>query len=517
MNRLLPLLLGLCALLAPARSYAEPADIAAAARGVVRIVLVRIDDDGAQLIGHGSGYAVTPTLVVTNAHVVAPLAEDERLVMLVVPPQGKRGWAARVKAYSPGNDLALIQIDGGALPALTLSPAPVGDGAQVYAVGYPGNVDMAQGLNQVDLITPTSAVKTEGTVSGGRSAKAFDTILHTAPLAAGNSGGPLLDGCGRVIGTNSFSTMAESSEADFFFAVSMREISRFLRANNVPARTSALPCKSMADFDRAEAERLAGERAASADATRLTSEERSAASAKTQRDAELEVISERENRMALAGLALLGALIAAGTGVWLGQQGRRRDQKIAFALTTVLLASAFFAWLSRPPLSAIDDRAAALARAGAPSGAASTSALAQGALKCVIDPSRSRVTVSDAGDVPLDWRADGCVNARSQYGQSADGWARVLVPNTEDTVTVARFDPASGTYSTSRYLLDESAMTMARKARSNYTPPTCGASPEAVRKLGESQQGVIALLPPTPNERLVYHCSADSGAAAAKE
>lgn len=513
MNRLLPLLLGLCALLSPVRSYAEPADIAAAARGVVRIVLVRIDDNGAQLIGHGSGYAVTPTLVVTNAHVVAPLAEDEHLVMLVVPPQGKRGWAAKVKAYSPGNDLALIQIEGGVLPALTLSPTPPGDGAQVYAVGYPGNVDMAQGLNEVDMITPTSAVKSEGTVSGGRSAKAFDTILHTASLAAGNSGGPLLDGCGRVIGTNSFSTMAESSEADFFFAVSMREISRFLHANNVAARISALPCKSMADFDRAEAERLAGERAASADATRLTAEQQSAASAKTEREAELEVISERDNRMALAGLALLGALLAAGTGVWLGQQGRRRDQKIAFVLAAAMLLGAVFAWVSRPPLSAIDDRAAALAQAGTPARAALPAAQAQGALKCVIDPSRSRVTVSDAGDVPLDWRADGCVNGRSQYGQTADGWARVLVPNAEDTVTVARFDPASGTYSTSRYLLDETTMAMTRKARGNYTPPSCGASPEEVRKLGESQQAVIGLLPPTPNERLVYHCAADAGGA----
>ncbi|WP_423142651.1 S1 family peptidase [Parablastomonas sp. CN1-191] len=505
------LVLSLAAL--PGRAAAEPADISAAARGVVRIVLVRMGDDGPQMVGHGSGLAVTGNTVITNAHVVAPLAEDENLVALVVPSQGKRGWGAKVRAYSPGNDLALLTlVGGGNLPPLAFTNDAVPDGAQVYAVGYPGNVDMAQGLGADDMIMPMAPVKTEGTVSAGRSSKSFDTILHTAPLAAGNSGGPLLDACGRVVGVNSFSTMAESSEADFFFAVSMREISRFLKDQGVTPRTSALPCRSMADLDRTEAERLAAERQQADAASRLTADQKAALAAKAQRTAELDVMSERENRMALAGLALLMALATAGAGLWLGQQDRGRERTAAFVAAAALLVCAGIAWFSRPPLSEIEDRAAALTADGTASPPAAAKDLS-GALTCVIDPARSRVTVSDTSDVPVDWQPDGCVNKRTQYGRDTTGWARVLVPNGEDTVTVARFDPATGTYATARYLLDADTMARARAARGKVSPPQCGAPASAVEALGSAQADIIALLPQTPNERLVYHCSQAAGGA----
>jgi hypothetical protein len=121
--------------------------------------------------------------------------------------------------------------------------------------------------------------------------------------------------------------------------------------------------------------------------------------------------------------------------------------------------------------------------------------------------------VSDIADVPLRWTEDGCVNARSQYGLAANGWSRILVPNAEDTVTVARFDPSTSTYTTERYLLDLETMTKARAERARYEPPACGGGEEAARKLGEAQGAVAALLPAQPNERLVYKCSADPGGA----
>jgi hypothetical protein len=511
-QRILAFLAVCTALGAALPAHAEPADIAAAARGVVRIVLVRTTEDGTEMVGHGSGLAVTGSTVLTNAHVVAPLAEDENLIALIVPSQGKRGWGAKVRAYSPRNDLALLSlVGGGSLPALAFSNDAVPDGSQVFAVGYPGNVDMAQGLSADDMIMPMAAVKTEGTVSAGRSSKSFDTILHTAPLASGNSGGPLLDACGRVIGVNSFATMAERSEADFFFAVSMREISRFLKEQGITPRATALPCRSMADLDRTEAQRLAAEREQADAASRLTAEQKAALAAKSQRRAELDVISQRENRMALAGLALLLALSAAGAGAWFGQQNRARDRNIAFATAGVLLVAAGVAWFSRPPLSEIEDRAAELSDAEAASDAPAPAKALAGALNCVIDPARSRVTVSDTADVPIDWQADGCVNRRTQYGKDAEGWARVLVPNGEDTVTVARFDPATGTYATARYLLDADTMAKARAARGKVRPPVCGAGQDAADALGAAQAGVIALLPQNPNERLVYKCSKASG------
>ena len=88
MSFLLRLVLALTALTAAPLALAEPADIAAASRGVVRVVLVARDGDNVQYVGHGSGFAVTPTLVVTNAHVVAEARDAETMLIGVVPSEG---------------------------------------------------------------------------------------------------------------------------------------------------------------------------------------------------------------------------------------------------------------------------------------------------------------------------------------------------------------------------------------------------------------------------------------------
>ena len=56
---------------------------------------------------------------------------------------------------------------GGGKPPATLFTGAVADGSDVVAVGYPGNVDQAQGLDPSDLMSPTAPVKTRGAVSAG--------------------------------------------------------------------------------------------------------------------------------------------------------------------------------------------------------------------------------------------------------------------------------------------------------------------------------------------------------------
>ncbi len=455
-------------------------------------------------------------LILTNAHVVLEMEESEAVRVLIVPPEGRKGYVATLEGYSPGQDLALLRIKGGTLPVATLSPQSVPDGAEVYAVGYPGNVDMAQGLNSLDMIMPQPPVKTQGTSSAGRASKSFDTVLHTAPIAAGNSGGPLMDGCGRVVGINSFGTNnGDASDSDFFFAVSMREVLSFLRESKVKPQVASLPCQSMADFNRAEAERLAGDKAAADAASRADADKLSAARDKAEDQAQLAIISERENGMALAGFALILALAAAGGAGWLQHQGRKQHAAYAGAVAGLLLIGALYAWFARPDLSEIAKRADAIVAGETPAAEPNFAAKsAEGKLICVIDTARSRVTVSPVTDVPLEWRADGCINTRTQYGLASDGWSRILVPNEDQTVTVARFDPATGAYITERFLLDFEAMTKARDERAKFTPPICGVGEEGARRLGEAQAAVKALLPPQPNERMVYKCRPDMGAAA---
>lgn len=490
-------------------AHADPADIAAAARSVVRVVLIAEDGGQLALIGHGSGVVVAPGTILTNAHVIAPMAEDDTIRVGIVPSEGKAGSFARVLAVSPGNDLALIRLEGPAvLPAATLFGGAVEDGADVFAVGYPGNVDMAQGLNIEDIVTPTSPVKTRGNVSAGRSSKQFDTILHTAAIGAGNSGGPLLDACGRIVGINSFGTLSGEADSEFYFAVSMREIAGFLRRAGIQPRTSGEPCRSIADLDRAEAERLAGEKDRAAQVAREADSVRSMSMAQAQRQAQFDIMVARENRMGLAGLALLLALACAGGAVQLRHQGKPRELRVAGGIGLILVLVAAAAWLSRPGLAQIDERADELAGT-APVSVADPQAAGEGLtgkLICVLDTARSRVTVSQTTDVPLDWQAGGCVNAASQYGLGTDGWSRVLVPGKDAAVTVARFDPATGEYATARYLLGLEAMQKLRAARGRIKPPACGSGEDAARQFGESQAALVSMLPVTPNERLLYRC-----------
>jgi hypothetical protein len=507
--------LALLALFGVARpALADPADIAAASRGVVRVVLVRSGFLGTSMLGHGSGFAVAPDMIVTNAHVVADAHNDGNVVIGVIPSQGRASYPAHIVAYSPGNDLALLQLGNhAALPPLTLFPGPVPDGMQIAAVGYPGNVDAAQGLNAGDMVTPQDTVRTYGQVSAGRSSKEFDTILHTAQLGAGNSGGPLLDTCGRVLGVNSFGTVSDNgTDSSFFFAISMRELQPFLKTAGVVPHLASLPCTSIADLDRADSQRSVSEQSRLAAEAVARTAAREHAFDKARHDAELDVLAERDNGLAIAALLLVAA-IGAGTFAFV-QRGKVRNFRIGAGLVVVLVIGAGFAWILRPALADIDNRAkdriAEIDASGTPVPEAEADASGTTAtpakLICVLDPQRSRVTVSDITDVPLQWSAGGCVNGKTQYGLAQDGWSRVLVPNGEDTIAVTHYDPATHSYTVERFLMGIEDMNRARAERTKIAFPPCGASEDLARQLGTAQGAIKALLPAQPNERMRYTC-----------
>ena len=246
----------LLVLLVPSAAQADPADVSAAARGVVRIVIVEINGEELIPISHGTGFAVGPERIVTNAHVVSEKLADDDLAIGIVPADGGDAVYGRLVAVSPRNDLALIATTSPMrLPPLTIAGDASADSGSVVSLGYPMNVDRAQGLSASDIFRAQPPVKSSGFLSGRRPTREFDSLLHTAPIARGSSGGPLLDECGRVIGVNSFGAESSGAEAEFYFAVSTRELLPFLRANGVTPRVNAAPCRSLADLEAAERER----------------------------------------------------------------------------------------------------------------------------------------------------------------------------------------------------------------------------------------------------------------------
>ena len=513
MSRFLARLAILLALVAPAltpiTAQAEPADIDAAARGVVRVVI--IGDNNGELfpISHGTGFAVSGDTVVTNAHVVRDALRDEGMQIGIVPNGGGEAVYGRIVAVLARNDLALIRITGSLrLPPLALAGGAPPDSGEVTSVGYPMNVDRAQGLDLSDIFRSQPPVKSRGYVSGARPSRQFDTILHTAPIARGNSGGPLLDPCGRVVGVNSFGADNDGGDAEFFFAVSNRELVPFLRANDVEPRIIAAECRSMADLDEAERDRMEREQSAARADLAERAEARRIKRERALLEAEQGVFVEREDRVFLAVVLLL---VAFGLGQWALAlwQADPRDEKrarIVGGASAALVLAAVAAYLTRPGLDEIDRRVAAAMQdpddgegeAEAPGGDL--------ALLCRLVPERSRVTSAKVEDIEFDWTADGCVNQRTQYGLAGGSWSRVFVPNAEDAVSVSSFDPDRRIFRTERYLLPREAMSAARAARGKYSAPECG-SDNAAARLGDLQGEVLAQLPRQANERLVYECS----------
>ena len=492
---------------------ADPGDVEAASRGVVRVVIIGEEGGEPAPVSHGTGFAVTATRIVTNAHVIREALQDDTLRIGIVPAEGEGGAFARVIAVSPRNDLALVEIAGGALrlPPLALAGGVGANLGEVAAVGYPMNVDLAQGLGMDDIFRAQPPVKSRGYLSGERPARQFDTILHTAPIARGNSGGPLLDPCGRVIGVNSFSADSSGGDGEFYFAVSLRELLPFLRANGVEPATNALPCRSIDELNADERQRLAAEQEAVRARLATRAEALREVRERAQLEAQMDVIALREAGLAGA-LVLLFAGVAAGYAAfqWRRDPETRPRAYIALGLGLAGLAAAGLAWITRPGLSAIEDRVAA-AMAAAEKGdlsGNSAASTAEGALICTLVPERSRVTSARTDDVAFAWSADGCVNGRTQYGLGPGGeWQRVFAAEEDAAVAVNTYDPDTRTLRTDRYLLGQAALAAAREARSAYTPPSCGVS-DAARTLGEQQSALIADLPERPNERLVYSCRA---------
>ncbi len=511
-------LLSLLALSFPAMTFADTQDISAASRSVVRVALVATDGESAYFVGHGSGVVVAPGRVLTNAHVVDVTRNEANIVIGIIPAEGTKSYGGRVVAYSPGNDLALIAFDPSAvLPVATFySGVPV-DSQQVTAIGYPGSVDRAQGMNWQDMIHPMSPIRTNGTVSTGRTSKQFDTILHTAPLASGNSGGPLVDECGRVLGVNSFGSVGDGNDAEYGFAVSNREIAAFLLKAGVQPQRSMEPCRSLAEIDAAQ--KIADEQAKAQAAARASQEDvaaREAAIAEREQ-AQQSVIARRENMMALAALLLAGAAVA-GAATFLSASRKGEKTKLLGSVSAGLLLLAILVFFLRPGFDSVDSSEAdnvTAADNGAATGNVAVAATGNlvGDNLCRIDMDLSRVTVSDTADVPFHWDGQGCINGQTQMIRDGAGWSRAIVPTGEASISIRRFDPETGTYRSDKYLVGSDVAEKARTLRGTVKWAGCTADPQRLAELDRLQGEIRTLLPPQPNERLVYHCALGRGPA----
>jgi S1-C subfamily serine protease len=169
----------------PRAAIARDPDVRDASRSVVKVL-----GTACGLGVEGSGWVVRPGLVVTNAHVVAG-QDDTR-----VHPMGEgSGLEATAVAFDTRNDLAVLRVDGLDAPSLSLAGDP-DSGTSAAILGFPHNgpYDVRAGR-----LGPTREVISQDAYGRGPVRRRIVSLRGL--VRSGNSGGPMVDGRGRVVAT----------------------------------------------------------------------------------------------------------------------------------------------------------------------------------------------------------------------------------------------------------------------------------------------------------------------------
>ena len=161
-----------------------------------------------QFVMRGTGFVVGDgRQVATNSHVLPEVLDTAAGETLVVAsragPSGAQQRSARAVAVDKAHDIALLRIDGQALPALTLhESAPVREGQSIAFTGFPiGSVlgfipvthrGIVSAITPIALPSPT-ARQLSGTLINRLKNGAFDIFQLDATAYPGNSGSPVYD------------------------------------------------------------------------------------------------------------------------------------------------------------------------------------------------------------------------------------------------------------------------------------------------------------------------------------
>jgi putative serine protease PepD len=187
-----------------------------ASQGVVDIVATTAGGRA-----EGSGFLIdTRGDIVTNQHVVAGAT-----ALTVRFADGSRA-SAQVVGEDAANDLAVIRVQG--VPAAKLHPLALGDSSQaqvgsgVVAIGSPYGLTGSVTVGVISAIGRSIQSPDGHTIAGA--------LQTDAPINRGNSGGPLLDSGGRVIGVNSQIESTSGDNSGVGFAIPSSTVQSVVKA-----------------------------------------------------------------------------------------------------------------------------------------------------------------------------------------------------------------------------------------------------------------------------------------------
>ncbi|NNH73361.1 MarP family serine protease [Nocardia uniformis] len=136
----------------------------------------------------GSGFVVAPERIMTNAHVVAGTTS-------VTVDTARGPLSASVVLFDPSKDIAVLAVPGLVAPVIPLAPQAAGAGENSIVLGYPGGGAYAASAARV---RETLDLKGPNIYRNGNVQREVYTVRGL--VRAGNSGGPLVDTDGQVLG-----------------------------------------------------------------------------------------------------------------------------------------------------------------------------------------------------------------------------------------------------------------------------------------------------------------------------
>jgi 2-alkenal reductase len=199
------------------------------APGVVTILAVYGTDPGTAQKAQGSGFVVSPKgYILTNSHVITT-AGDGQVAQpadrVYVEFQDHDRVEAKIVGWDVFDDVGLIRV---APSAHTLAPVPLGNsaavtvGAPVAAIGSPFG-------NENSLAVGVVSATKRSVDSLTSDFNLVDAIQTDAPINHGNSGGPLFDARGRVIGINAQIRTTSGNAEGVGFAVAINSAKRSMQ------------------------------------------------------------------------------------------------------------------------------------------------------------------------------------------------------------------------------------------------------------------------------------------------
>jgi hypothetical protein len=204
-------------------------------------ILTRHDDSKRPVFGTAFGIQGARVLI-TNYHVI----DGAKDIKVLNAKGGEDLLPARVLKVSKAHDIAVLAVVGLADSGLLLSPREeVSKGQPVWAIGFPGAADRGRIDENAAETTMTEGIVNRTLYQAWEKNEPILTIIqHDAKLSHGNSGGPLLDACGHVVGINTQIELAEKALETYSYALGVGELRSLLDGWGIAYHDAKTPCPS---------------------------------------------------------------------------------------------------------------------------------------------------------------------------------------------------------------------------------------------------------------------------------